>query len=557
MSNTLLERVRVGLEQTESLDRLIIEELKRPLKTRKDQTLQSWKLKDYLNGTIERSKEILQVFRDEDGFRKEEIERMSGADAFENFYEKLQEVKQYHRRFSDRKTLNEALVDVDEKMKKQFAASDNIEERFSGEEHFGKYLDLHQFFVRFVNVKGSVQMEADNTVTGAHSNGKREKEEYAAMAVRDKEKNISYRTYLDIFGDKNAQHAAGIRPVKSETYRKYLSDLVSYLESFRERAESLLVESFRQEIQAWKDEFERREREDVFANYKLRSGYLNLEAFESVAALEKLGPDRLKAALQAFDAKCGGSCSQKAQRLFAIKTNGPDYVDAVSTSKKRRRRRKKRPRTPEAEATTSQQQQQQKNSTDMLGHEIRRLEFLVAKFSCILAETIQQTKRNVEQKQIRTWEELRMEIAEAQESEAMENAVDSSDDEEDVLYNPSKVVLGWDGKPIPYWLYRLHGLSQEFTCEICGNFSYRGRRDFDRHFQEPRHASGMRALGIPNTKHFHDVTSIKEAQLLYKKLLSSNSMKGWNADDGEEFEDSEGNVLSKKMYLDLSRQGLL
>ena len=29
--------------------------------------------------------------------------------------------------------------------------------------------------------------------------------------------------------------------------------------------------------------------------------------------------------------------------------------------------------------------------------------------------------------------------------------------------------LGWDGKPIPYWLYKLHGLSVEYKCEICGN----------------------------------------------------------------------------------------
>lgn len=43
----------------------------------------------------------------------------------------------------------------------------------------------------------------------------------------------------------------------------------------------------------------------------------------------------------------------------------------------------------------------------------------------------------------------------------------------------------YDGKPIPYWLYKLHGLGVEFKCEICGNFSYMGRRAFDRHFQVP------------------------------------------------------------------------
>lgn len=37
-------------------------------------------------------------------------------------------------------------------------------------------------------------------------------------------------------------------------------------------------------------------------------------------------------------------------------------------------------------------------------------------------------------------------------------------------YNPLKLPLGWDGKPIPYWLYKLHGLNMEFKCEICGNY---------------------------------------------------------------------------------------
>jgi splicing factor 3A subunit 3 len=37
-----------------------------------------------------------------------------------------------------------------------------------------------------------------------------------------------------------------------------------------------------------------------------------------------------------------------------------------------------------------------------------------------------------------------------------------SDDEEQQIYNPLKLPMGWDGKPIPYWLYKLHGLGQVF-----------------------------------------------------------------------------------------------
>ena len=39
-------------------------------------------------------------------------------------------------------------------------------------------------------------------------------------------------------------------------------------------------------------------------------------------------------------------------------------------------------------------------------------------------------------------------------------AESDSDEEEQQIYNPLKLPMGWDGKPIPYWLYKLHGLGQ-------------------------------------------------------------------------------------------------
>lgn len=51
----------------------------------------------------------------------------------------------------------------------------------------------------------------------------------------------------------------------------------------------------------------------------------------------------------------------------------------------------------------------------------------------------------------------------------------------------------------------------EYSCEICGNFVYKGRKAFDKHFQEWRHAHGMRCLGIPNTRQFHEIVGIEDA----------------------------------------------
>lgn len=123
-------------------------------------------------------------------------------------------------------------------------------------------------------------------------------------------------------------------------------------------------------------------------------------------------------------------------------------------------------------------------------------------------------------------------------------------------YNPKGLPLGWDSKPIPYWLYKLHGLNLSYSCEICGNQVYKGPKVFLRHFSEWRHSHGMRCLGIPNTPHFANITKIADAMALWKKLQDSNES-GWNPEMDEECEDSKGNVVSKRIYDDLKRQGLL
>jgi hypothetical protein len=133
---------------------------------------------------------------------------------------------------------------------------------------------------------------------------------------------------------------------------------------------------------------------------------------------------------------------------------------------------------------------------------------------------------------------------------------EEDDDDDEVHYNPKGVPLGYDGRPIPFWLFKLHGLRVTYSCEICGNEVYKGRRKFEEHFQQEKHALGLRCLGIPNTPHFHGITKIKDAVALLKKLRQERQGAVWTA-ESEECEDSRGNVMSKTTYDDLVREGLL
>jgi len=83
------------------------------------------------------------------------------------------------------------------------------------------------------------------------------------------------------------------------------------------------------------------------------------------------------------------------------------------------------------------------------------------------------------------------------------------------------------------------------------------RKNFERHFQEARHAFGMRALGLPNTKHFHEITKIADAVALAEKLKNQGRQDALSVETMEEIEDEEGNVYNRKTYEDLKRQGLI
>lgn len=100
-----------------------------------------------------------------------------------------------------------------------------------------------------------------------------------------------------------------------------------------------------------------------------------------------------------------------------------------------------------------------------------------------LAPVLNETKSNVERRFSLTAREREQELLEQSKPKAPapaasgaggENGADE-EEEEERIYNPLKLPLGWDGKPIPYWLYKLHGLGVEYRCEICSDHVYMGR----------------------------------------------------------------------------------
>lgn len=149
--------------------------------------------------------------------------------------------------------------------------------------------------------------------------------------------------------------------------------------------------------------------------------------------------------------KCGGTLRQRAERLMAAKVKNPDELKDLKK--------------PEEDKEEKRRQG------------VAQLEYRIYKLAELVGDERVATKDNIERKQARGF----VEEDESEEEEAVD-IVEDIDRDDSVPYNPKGLPLGWDGKPIPYWLYKLHGLNLSYSCEICGNQTYKGPKVFLRHF---------------------------------------------------------------------------
>ncbi|XP_032828775.1 splicing factor 3A subunit 3 [Petromyzon marinus] len=502
--DTILDQQRRYHEERERLmETMAKEQLLKKASTR-EQINSDHRLRVLLDRYMEVSRTLRDLYEDKDGLRKEEVNALSGPNEFGEFYNRLRQIKEFHKKHPNEIYIPMS-VEFDELARARENPADEAQNmaEFTDEEGYGKNLDLHNCYLKFINLKGA--------------------------------EKIDYITYLSTFD----QLFDVPRERKNTEYKRYLDMVLEYLQDYTDRVKPLLDQN--ELFGKIQTDLERKWDIGAFPGWPKETSsalahsgaHLDLSAFSSWEELASLGLDRLKSALMALGLKCGGTLEERAQRLFSTKGKSLESLDPSLFTKSK------------AKSSKGSKKDMERNK------EIALLEAQIYEYAEILGEQRQLTRENVQRKQARTGEE--------REEEDEENLSDSdSDDEEnEIIYNPKNLPLGWDGKPIPYWLYKLHGLNINYNCEICGNYTYRGPKAFQRHFAEWRHAHGMRCLGIPNTAHFANVTAIEDAVALWSKIKQSKLSERWQPDTEEEFEDSTGNVVTRKTYEDLQRQGLL
>ncbi|KAI3914650.1 hypothetical protein MKW92_006723 [Papaver armeniacum] len=499
MSSTLLEVTRTKHEEVERFERLIVKDLQNKPSSNRERFFQNHRVRNMIEAINSSTEKLIEIYEDNDNARKDEIAALGGQTAEETnvfgaFYERLKEIRDYHKQHP-----NSPAYRQEESDQELLTQEPRVE--FSGEEGHGRYLDLHELYNEYINSK------------------------FAKLNEETKEP-IEYSAYLDVFSQ---PHKIPCKLKLTRQYREYLEHLLKYLTYFFQRIEPLqdLGRIFSKVETDFEDLWEQGKIqgwESKGGNISSQDCLIDLDYYSTVHELMDVGNEKLKEALAALGLKSGGTLQQRAERLFLTK-HTPGSRNDVSAVASR--------------------------ETELKGIALK--ESKMKRLFEILIETIKETKENVQKKQALTVDERMKEVDD--EGDSQEDIEDEDDEQQ--IYNPLKLPMGYDGKPIPYWLYKLHGLGQEFKCEICGSHSYRGRRDFERHFKEGRHQHGMRCLGIPNTKNFNEITSIQEAKELWEKIQASKGVKKWRPDLEEEYEDNEGNIYNKKTFTDLKRQGLI
>eukprot|EP01031_Cornospumella_fuschlensis_P045753 gene45753-56002_t len=220
MSSTLLELMRLNHELSERAELAFVEELDVKPNGQKAKVMQQHHLKALAEQAMGYNKQLLEQYADNDNLLKEELARMKEG-ALGTFDMAVRDALEYYDQHPEAEAMEASLP------------SPLLTVEFSGEEVFGKYLDLHPLFINFSNLIKKHDIEQD------------------------------YQQYLERFSSffyvpNELRLSAG--------YAAYLNELWTYLLSFYRRTHPMIdIDSI---LRDWQAEFQQ----------KLQAGDIKLPA---------------------------------------------------------------------------------------------------------------------------------------------------------------------------------------------------------------------------------------------------------------------------------------
>ena len=535
MSNTILEQIRHKYEEIEQYEKAISKSLTYRDNNPNESIVSESIIKRCQDKIQQNSRDIIDLFEDKNENFKQEKLIMTGnvdymssnlcllkpnninknnnyfsnllmkkrkADIWVNFYDKIKEIKMINKSGND---FNHSITS--DKIFNNLISEINLKTLFTNEENFGKCLDLHELYHEYINIP-NIFSDNDN------KNEKKNNNDNKQILMNENMENIIKLDYLNYIKNIDNFKNIPLKVKKTEEYIKYIKHLAQYLKSFFVKIYPLINFNEIQDIidSKFEDDQEHLDNKNINNNKSIE---LNEEEKETKSLFCKI---------------CNKSFAK--ETLMEAHMKSKKHLKKLSLSK-----------------NVNNFQEKNKTEEDTI-RDINYYEYQIIRYKDILQNVIDNTINQIHKKQTMTREELELDRL----NELNKKKTEKEDKKK--IFNPKNIPIDWDGKPLPYWLYKVHGLGVEHKCEICGGASYWGRRAFEHHFQEWRHAYGMKCLRLPNTLQFKNITRIEDALKLHHKLIEDKNKKEFNPDIEEQYEDEKGNVYNKKMLADLKKQGL-
>ncbi|KAG9230971.1 hypothetical protein BJ875DRAFT_383965 [Amylocarpus encephaloides] len=497
----ILEEQRFLHEDLERLEQAISDRVAEDPRQARERLNRDHQIAGFLDRIQDQSKRLLDIYQDAEGSRSKEIQSISTGEPLKEFYSQLRDIKSFHQKYP-----NEPVENLERAYKKKVPTEgepsiSEVDNMFTGEEAFGRFFDLTTIHELYLNLPGI--------------------------------KRLTYLQYLDAFDTFTPPLCNVKRPDKmTDQYFNYVGQLVGYLEGFMKRTKPL--ENLEKLFATFDEDFTKAWNSNEVKGWNLEVG----------APSNEPGGDVIWCA----------DCEKefKNENVYKSHLTGKKHIRAVELRQARGTENSERANSSANRGTSTLRFKERA---------IADREFRVKRLAAAMSQERGDTRVNIERRQGMTERERQMELdalfAESAAAAPQGGESDSESDGDEKIYNPLKLPLAWDGKPIPFWLYKLHGLGVEFRCEVCGNYVYMGRRAFDKHFNEARHIYGLKCLGITNTTLFREITNIADAEKLWEKITRDKKKNKTDESSVVQMEDAEGNVMPEKVYYDLQKQGLL
>merc|ERR1712134_96066 len=202
--DSIIEIQRGHHEERERIIAAIVVENMEKKTSHREQVNSDHRVHALLERSIEAANKLENIYEDEDGLRKEEVSKIGGPNEFKEFYDRLKQIKDFHRTRPEdvTKPLSYEFEQMNLAVKQNEDLPNMVE--FSDEEGYGRFLDLHEHYQRYVNIKGIERCDY-----------------------------LEFLTHFDKLFDIN-------KDKKTASYKEYIMHLMDYLYTYAEKVKPLI-----------------------------------------------------------------------------------------------------------------------------------------------------------------------------------------------------------------------------------------------------------------------------------------------------------------------------